>query len=178
MKQSKDNSFLNFSKISSHREKKISGQDVTPFLLKRVNELSGGDSSKSSTFYIYKDFILFRLDVALIRNNAAVGAKVAVELTKQLVLTASSGPHAKVIAIGGTNVDIAARSSQTLELRTSNIGANKVVVGGVARNITECLCRLGLNQTLFISILGNDFYKDLCLKTFAENNMVRNFTNQ
>jgi pseudouridine-5'-phosphate glycosidase len=30
------------------REKSIIGQEVTPFLLRRVNELSGGDSSKSS----------------------------------------------------------------------------------------------------------------------------------
>jgi len=138
--------------------------------LKRVNELSGGDSSKSSKKLHW--IILIKLDVALIKNNAAVGAKIAVELTKQIVLSASTGPHAKVVTIGGTNVDIAARASQALESRTSNVGANKVVVGGVARNITECLCRLGLNQTLFISILGNDFYKDLCVRTFAENNMV------
>jgi len=34
--------------LEESRKYNISGQDVTPFLLKRVNELSGGDSSKSS----------------------------------------------------------------------------------------------------------------------------------
>ena len=78
----------------------------------------------------------------------------------------------KVVTIGGTNVDIVARTSQLFEPKTSNIGGNKVIIGGVGRNITECLYKLGLNDTLFISVLGNDFYKDLCLKNFAENRMV------
>jgi len=38
--------------LEEARKYNISGQDVTPFLLKRVNELSGGDSSKSSIFLI------------------------------------------------------------------------------------------------------------------------------
>jgi len=134
----------------------ISGQDVTPFLLKRVNELSGGDSSKSN--------------VALIKNNASVGAKIAVELNKE-TQAISVYPSAKIITVGGTNVDIVSKSHQLFEPRTSNIGANKVIVGGVGRNITECLYRLGQNQTLFISVLGNDFNKELCIRNFSDNNM-------
>lgn len=112
------------------------------------------------------------LDVALIKNNAVVGAKIAFELNRQLVPTIAVHPQAKVITIGGTNVDIIARTNQLYEPRTSNVGTNKIIVGGVGRNITECLYRLGLSQTLFISILGNDFYKELCLKNFADNHMV------
>jgi len=42
------------------REKGIEGAECTPFLLKRINELTNGDSSKSN--------------VALIKNNAKIGA--------------------------------------------------------------------------------------------------------
>jgi len=42
----------------------IKGQDVTPFLLKEVNEISGGESCRSN--------------VALIKNNALVGARICV----------------------------------------------------------------------------------------------------
>jgi len=49
-------------------EQHIIGAEITPFLLKTVNELSGGNSSESN--------------VALIKNNAAVGAKIAIELNK------------------------------------------------------------------------------------------------
>jgi hypothetical protein len=43
------------------------GWEATPFLLSRVNELTGGESLKSN--------------VALIKNNAVVGARIAVELS-------------------------------------------------------------------------------------------------
>lgn len=45
-------------------EKNVNGALVTPFLLKRVNEITDGMSSKSN--------------VALIRNNARVGAEIAI----------------------------------------------------------------------------------------------------
>lgn len=44
----------------------VKGQEVTPFLLKRINELTGGES--------------LRANVALVKNNARVGAEVAVAL--------------------------------------------------------------------------------------------------
>ncbi len=108
----------------------------------------------------------------MIKNNAAVGAKIAVELSRLLNSNIHSDILPKVVAIGGTNVDITARSGHQFELKTSNLGSNKVVIGGVARNITECLCRLGLNQTLLISILGNDFYQKMSIENFVENQMV------
>jgi len=46
----------------------IKGKDSTPFLLKRVKELTGGDSLESN--------------IQLVLNNARVGAEVAVELAK------------------------------------------------------------------------------------------------
>uniref|UniRef100_A0A0G4F959 Carbohydrate kinase PfkB domain-containing protein n=1 Tax=Chromera velia CCMP2878 TaxID=1169474 RepID=A0A0G4F959_9ALVE len=49
---------------------RVGGRDVTPFLLKRVAELTGGNSLKAN--------------IALVKNNALVGASVAVELQKRL----------------------------------------------------------------------------------------------
>jgi pseudouridylate synthase len=42
----------------------IAGKDATPFILARVNEITGGDS--------------LRANIALIKNNARLGAAVAV----------------------------------------------------------------------------------------------------
>lgn len=51
----------------SHAEN-ISGKDVTPYLLAKVKALTGGDSLESN--------------IALIKNNASVGAQIAVALSK------------------------------------------------------------------------------------------------
>ena len=54
--------------VKECEEQGITGKDSTPFLLKRIVELSGGKSLDSN--------------IHLIQNNAAVGAKIAVELAK------------------------------------------------------------------------------------------------
>lgn len=46
----------------------ISGKDVTPFLLKRIFELSKGTSLKSN--------------IALVKNNALIAAKIAKDFYK------------------------------------------------------------------------------------------------
>jgi len=46
----------------------ILGRDVTPYILKRVAELTGGESLKAN--------------IALVKNNAAVGARIAVHLAR------------------------------------------------------------------------------------------------
>lgn len=46
----------------------VRGNEVTPFLLKRINELTGGES--------------LRANIALVKHNAEVGAEVAKELAK------------------------------------------------------------------------------------------------
>ncbi|KEH29244.1 indigoidine synthase A-like protein [Medicago truncatula] len=52
--------------LEEAREKNISGNAQTPFLLDRVNALTGGASLASN--------------IALVKNNALIGAKVAVAL--------------------------------------------------------------------------------------------------
>jgi pseudouridine-5'-phosphate glycosidase len=54
--------------LEEAKKKRVKGADVTPFLLKRVRELSGGASLEAN--------------LALVRNNAEVGADVAVALAR------------------------------------------------------------------------------------------------
>lgn len=88
----------------------VSGWRLTPFLLERVAALTGGES--------------LRANVALVMNNAAVGAQVAVELAALLRETPREGPaqaghghrhegaeHAPG-AVRSANVDPALASSQ------------------------------------------------------------------
>lgn len=55
---------------------KVKGNEVTPFLLKRINELTGGES--------------LRANIALVKNNVVVGAEVAVALAARQGLGTSS----------------------------------------------------------------------------------------
>ncbi len=55
--------------LAEVKEKQINGYEVTPFLLRRVSELTGGASLASN--------------IALILNNARVGAKIAAALVKK-----------------------------------------------------------------------------------------------
>ena len=78
------------------RELGIAGKAVTPFVLKRINELSNGRSLMSSILFLSLSFslsflflslcLVFSLisisDIALIKNNAKVGALIALELAK------------------------------------------------------------------------------------------------
>jgi pseudouridine-5'-phosphate glycosidase len=57
------------SALIEANEKRIKGKEVTPFLLKRVKELTEGKSLEAN--------------IALVKNNAEIGAKIAVELKTQ-----------------------------------------------------------------------------------------------
>lgn len=49
-------------------ERGVQGAETTPFLLRRIQQLTGGASLKAN--------------IALIKNNAAVGAQIAVALCR------------------------------------------------------------------------------------------------
>ncbi|KAJ1618912.1 Indigoidine synthase A like protein-domain-containing protein, partial [Pavlovales sp. CCMP2436] len=74
-------------------EQGIRGAETTPFLLTRINELTGGAS--------------LRANMALIRNNAAVGARIAAELARRVRAPAqeftpiSLAPSASSVGLGG-----------------------------------------------------------------------------
>lgn len=56
------------SALSEADAQGVRGNDVTPFLLQRIQELTGGRSLKAN--------------IALVKNNAAVGSAVAAELAR------------------------------------------------------------------------------------------------
>jgi len=65
--------------VKEARNMGIHGKDETPFLLKRIGEITKGDSLKAN--------------IALVKNNAAVGAKIAVELAN---IKMAAGPSSMV----------------------------------------------------------------------------------
>ncbi|XP_063785019.1 uncharacterized protein LOC134933611 isoform X2 [Pseudophryne corroboree] len=134
----------------------IVGKAVTPFLLRRVNELTGGKSLASN--------------IALIKNNAAVGSRIAAALSKlqyprdgvrKVYCHGESGeeanPDSRPVVIGGINVDFIAKASKDkLEFgEQTNPGQVHQSFGGVGRNLADCMSRLGA-RPLFISAIGQD----------------------
>lgn len=97
---------------------RVSGRDITPFLLRRVAELTGGASLQTN--------------IALIRNNARVGA--------QLARSLSCTPGVEVI--GGLGEDVYFQSSGAFATHDSNPGRQWRTAGGVGRNVAVCIARL------------------------------------
>lgn len=60
-----------------------------------------------------------------------------------------------VVVIGGSNLDIVGKSNKNIIKRDSNIGSINFSYGGVARNISENINKLGINVK-FVTILGDD----------------------
>jgi pseudouridine kinase len=61
----------------------------------------------------------------------------------------------KISVIGGTNLDIGGRPSESLRLRDSNIGTISRSAGGVGFNIAKNLAERGTTVSL-VSALGDD----------------------
>uniref|UniRef100_A0A3B3ZQI6 Carbohydrate kinase PfkB domain-containing protein n=1 Tax=Periophthalmus magnuspinnatus TaxID=409849 RepID=A0A3B3ZQI6_9GOBI len=129
-------------------DKCVTGRDVTPFILQKVNELTKGKSLQA---------------IALIHNNAKVGSQIACALSKRqneksITTTRQNGNLNKVV-IGGINVDFIAKGkTNTLLSGQTNPGSVCQSFGGVGRNIAA-LSRLGHNP-LFISATGSDFHSE------------------
>ncbi|KAF9432682.1 hypothetical protein BGZ76_010455 [Entomortierella beljakovae] len=156
----------------------ILGKESTPFLLKRVNELTGGHSLKSN--------------IALVKQNASIAAKIAKDFsTLQLTVlntissalrfldtnsnvqnlrshtqTRSYSTSARrlkqgpIMVIGGTVVDITAtayKATASEMLDSSFPGITRMSLGGVGRNIAEGVSKLNLDGCIFVSaISGRD----------------------
>ncbi|XP_041361196.1 pseudouridine-metabolizing bifunctional protein C1861.05-like [Gigantopelta aegis] len=145
------------------RAKNVTGRDVTPFILSKVNEQTKGAS--------------LHANIALVKNNAAVGSQIAVELnrikggnsggalfnTQRRCYSASSRP----VVIGGTIVDFYAQfNADKVEMNGATYpGSVRQSFGGVGRNIADGLSRLNANP-LFISAVGCDShlesFQDYC----------------
>jgi len=71
--------------------------------------------------------------------------------------------EARVVVVGGANVDVKARTLAAAVPGTSNPGVTTQAPGGVARNIAENLARLGV-QTGLIAAVGRDAPGELLLR--------------
>lgn len=78
----------------------VCGRAVTPFLLKRVNELTGGASLAAN--------------VLLVKNNAAIGTQVAVELAALLATTTTTTMRQTVMGQGPQRRQQPAATATTL----------------------------------------------------------------
>ena len=71
-----------------------------------------------------------------------------------------------VVVVGGTNMDVVARTSAPLVPATSNPGHTRISPGGVGRNIAACLGLLGAPVRL-VSAVGDDAFGDEALRVTA-----------
>jgi pseudouridine-5'-phosphate glycosidase/sugar/nucleoside kinase (ribokinase family) len=139
----------------------ISGPAVTPFILKRVAQMTAGESLRSN--------------MALMENNVAVGADIAIELAhqkrgKSKGPSISRGkPRSRVVVMGGSGLDYIAKPTNDLIIGTSNATITTESDGGVARNIAETLGRLGSRPTLYTAV-GADARGSAMLSRLKENN--------
>ncbi|WP_240741057.1 carbohydrate kinase family protein [Deinococcus sp. Arct2-2] len=84
------------------------------------------------------------------------------DATEINLLTAPPLPPARVVVVGGANVDLKAHTLAPVILGTSNPGLTTQTAGGVGRNIAENLARLGINVSL-VSAVGRDYLGDALL---------------
>lgn len=129
---------------------KIASQQVTPFILARVNELTKGASMKTN--------------IALLENNASIAGRLAAKLNDRRPIAISKikkntsmiGSKPKVISIGAAIVDFEAITSEDVKNDGGSYNGQVVQrMGGVARNHAEALGRLGC-ESIFISAVGDD----------------------
>lgn len=130
----------------------IEGNDVTPFILKTVAEKTSGDSLRSN--------------IALVKNNAKVGAEIATSISNLSTMRSTNTtiqssklppPQSRVVCVGGAVIDTVAKSNteSKLIIGTSNPGVIHQSDGGVGRNVAEVLGRLG-SKPVFYTAIGED----------------------
>lgn len=71
-----------------------------------------------------------------------------------------------VVVVGGTNMDVVARTSAPLVAATSNPGTTRLSPGGVGRNVAACLGLIGTPVRL-VSVVGQDAFGDEVLRVTA-----------
>ncbi|KAI0639484.1 indigoidine synthase A-like protein [Trametes polyzona] len=157
------------------------GKEATPWLLKRVGELTAGKSLASN--------------IALIENTALVGGQIAVaysQLAKErhprashpqvvndpspvAIPDSAEPPPAKLVIVGSAAVDITARADPVAgaahansNLHTTAPGVVSLTAGGVGRNVAEAAHRILTSYskdlsttTALISPVGEDAFGQL-----------------
>eukprot|EP01116_Phalansterium_solitarium_P000263 TRINITY_DN10164_c0_g1_i1.p1 TRINITY_DN10164_c0_g1~~TRINITY_DN10164_c0_g1_i1.p1 ORF type:complete len:695 (+),score=287.19 TRINITY_DN10164_c0_g1_i1:23-2086(+) len=153
----------------------VTGNEVTPFLLRRVAELSNGSSQAAN--------------IALLRNNARVASEIAVAYNRRhghgwpgMVMTAATmynpatgmytglpaaesvppmpqtpsvvSGRGRAIIFGGAAIDLISQSTAAVA-GTSNPGRVGMRYGGVGSNIANVLAKLG-GSPLLVTAIGAD----------------------
>jgi pseudouridylate synthase / pseudouridine kinase len=139
---------------------RIIGKDVTPFLLQRVVNATKGRSLTAN--------------IALIEDNARVGAEIAIALAslenassfqhpiKELVIDQTPSDHSPtdIMVIGSMAVDLTCTlpnvSTNSLQLHTSHPARMHTSVGGVAHNVALAASYASSNPVRLITALGSD----------------------
>ncbi|XP_037936541.1 uncharacterized protein LOC119670371 [Teleopsis dalmanni] len=126
----------------------VNGKQVTPFLLEAISKITEGKSLNAN--------------MALIKNNATVGAQIAVELCKDNIYKdiylQTEKMHKAPLIIGASILDLSLTMND--EIPTVLNGATyqiqtKQSAGGVGRNLAEGIFKLH-GEANFISVVGND----------------------
>ncbi len=139
----------------------VSGRDVTPFVLEQVRRRTEGKSLEAN--------------LALMRNNASVGADIAVELARQTSKHARETRHffppirgggsspslahsldKRPLVIGGSIFDLATTVRDPIAMDGStHRGRVEFSYGGVGRNVADALACFG-DDPFFVSAVGGD----------------------
>ena len=115
---------------------KIRGKQVTPFLLAKINQITKGQSLRSN--------------IELIKNNARIGAKIAVALSKCQKTPVNSRSTENVTVIGGVNLDNTYKlvDEKTVGLKgVTQPALFNQSLGGVGRNMAEALLRFNIKDS-------------------------------
>ncbi|KAF8530974.1 indigoidine synthase A-like protein [Gautieria morchelliformis] len=145
------------------------GKEATPWILRRVGELTQGRSIPSN--------------IALIENTAYIAGRIAAEYAKlQPRVTKESSstpvlsqppPPAALFVIGAAAIDVISQptnlsAGQTLPAHSTHPGKVTFSPGGVARNIAEAAHRIsssssksGSHEILLVSPIGDDLVGSL-----------------
>lgn len=137
--------------------------EVTPFLLKRIAQLTDGASLETN--------------IQLARNNAGVAARVAVLLSRLRTSFKSElnpplhqplghsgvavtcdvkAQMPEVLVVGGTALDIHCDAKNQLVMGSSNGGRIRQCAGGVGKNVAEAASVFGDVSVSFFSCVGDD----------------------
>ncbi|KAJ1875540.1 hypothetical protein LPJ55_000533 [Coemansia sp. RSA 990] len=136
--------------LRESRDRGIQGKEATPFLLKRVAEITGGTSLAAN--------------IELVKNNAKIASQIArslADINSRCGIESQAKQSRPLLVVGCAAVDIVskvqANGDGRLEMGTSYPGTTSTSVGGVGHNIA-CAAHLLGADTALLATLGNDVH--------------------
>ncbi|XP_071561331.1 uncharacterized protein [Temnothorax nylanderi] len=141
---------------------RVTGKQVTPFLLNELNKITRGQSLEAN--------------IALIENNAKVAAEIASNLCErsQTAHVRSASVRSiisrqKPIVIGGSVLDtvLQVKEPEINNDGRTHTGRSRRSCGGVGRNVADALLKLGLKNTRLISVVGDDEHGKTILESLG-----------